>query len=217
MTLKTHPNFKSVNPVVRDAETIADYLREPLHYQFMFDKRTTPWELQQWDYEVLQSFEINLEKVDRLYDVQYENDGVGIRSFGLIARMEYEEQSLYVELIANCDYTGFDCQGGGYIFISKDANLFFKLVLRENLNKNLIYESLKSDSIYVEEEEDTDYDKFSRMMWKTAPMLKYLCHEAIYQNREPLQGYSFLLPKILTESIDDFIKTKEAKIAYNGF
>ena len=216
-TLVTHPDFRSLDPTVKDAETMDDYLGEALFYQHMFDKRTTPWEVQQWDYEALQKFEVNLEKVDRLYYIHYERkDG---KDFQMIARMEYEDRSFYVELNAGCDYTGFECQGRGVIFISTDANMFMKLVLteQEDFNKDAIYESLREDSIYVEEEDDTRFDKFSRMKWKNTPMLKYLCHEVIYQNRDTLREYSSLLPNILTESVDDFIRTRKARIAYDDY
>ena len=218
--LQTHPSFKSFNPNVKNAEEIDDYLHEALHYQHTFEKRTTPWEAQQWDYEELQRFNIDLEKIDRLYYIFYDS-GVGGRNFQMIARMEKdEEQPIYVEMVASCDYTGFDCQGSGYIFISKNANLFMKLVLAEaekDVDKSLIYDSLREDSIYVEEMDNYYYyDKFSNLLLKKVPMLKYICHEAIYQNRDVLYEYKILLPKILRESVLEFINTKDAIIAYNS-
>ena len=216
----THHDFRSIDPNVRDVAMMDGYLSEALFYQHMFDKRTTPWEAQEWDYGVLQEFEVKLEMVDRLYYIHYNSDGVSGRDFKLIARVEYEGKALYVEMIASCDYTGFECQGGGFIFVSRDANLFMKLVLTEredDLNKKLIYESLQKDSIYVEEEDEILCEKFSRMMRECVPMLKYLCHEVVYQNRNTLRGYKTLLPKILIQSIDDFIRDKEARIAYNDY
>ena len=213
-TLITHPNFKSLDPLVKDAETMDEYLGAALLYQRQLEKKTTPWEAQQWDYDALQEFEINLEKVDRLYHIDYEDIGCGRRCFEMIARMEYEdEQLLYVELQASCDFS----EEGGFIFISKDANIFMKLVLAENdINRDPIYESLQEDSIYVEEEEDnTLHNKFARMMLRNVPMLKYLCHETIYDNRDVLRGYRSLLPNILIESLDDFIRTRDAWIAYD--
>lgn len=224
--LQTHPHFNSLNPNVKTAEEIDEYLYEALNYQHTFEKRTTPWEAQQWDYEELQRFNIDLEKIDRLYYIFYNNDGVsGGRDFKMIARMDndLEKQPIYLEMFASCDYTGFDCQGSGHIFISKDANLFMKLVLSEaenDVDKSLIYDSLWKDSIYVEEMDDDNYyyfyDKFSNLLLKKVPMLKYICHEAIYQNRDVLYEYKILLPKILRESVLEFINTKDAIIAYNS-
>ena len=213
MELKTHPEFRSAEVTVRDADTMDDYLGEALFHQHMFDKRTTPWEVKEWDYDFLQEFRIDLEKVDRLYHIWHMNDNVSNREFQFIARMDYEGKPLYVELIASCDYTGFECQGGGYIFISRDPSLFMKVVLSEgdHLNKKLIHQLLQEDMIYIEE---IYYDRFSRMFWRNAPMLKYLCYEAIFQSRDKFRGNLNLLPKILRESIVDYIRTEEARIAY---
>ena len=91
-----------------------------------------------------------------------------------------------------------------------------KLILSEegeDLNEGLIRQLLQEDKIYVTE---IYYDKFSRMFWKNVPMLKYLCHEAVYRNREKLRGDIPLLPNILRNSIEDYIKTEEARIVYNN-
>ena len=40
-------------------------------------------------------------------------------------------------------------------------------------------------------------------------MLKYLCHNAIYDNREILSHYKEQFPEILAKSVDDFIKVKD--------
>ncbi|KAK7082297.1 hypothetical protein SK128_024129 [Halocaridina rubra] len=87
-------------------------------YQSSFEKRTTPMEAQYWDYDTLQQFEIDLEKVDRVYDIYYLDDGVSGERFYLVARMVYNEELIYVELAASCDFTGFDCQGEGYVFLT---------------------------------------------------------------------------------------------------
>ena len=92
--------------------------------------------------------------MNRLYYISFFEDYVKARAFEMIARMEYEGRPLYVELNANCDYSGFDCQGDGFIIVGRDANLFMKDALaieRENLKKDLIYKSLQNDSIHVEE------------------------------------------------------------------
>ena len=205
-----HPDFKSVDLTVKTAKKMDNYMSEGLIKQHMFDKRTTPWEEQEWGQGVLQEFEINLEKVDRLY---YINPDVR-----MIARMEYkDQQSIYVEFNARC--LGLRCHRGAFIFISRDANIFMKLVLaelREDI-KNSVYESLREDSIYVEEEDNTRFDTFSRMTWKNVPTLQNLCHEIIYQSRDELRGYSSLLPKLLTESLDNFIRTKEARESYDEY
>ena len=253
-TIKTHPNFKSVIPDVCDAKTMQKYVGGALAYQYMFDKRTTPWERKNWDEDELQKFEIDLQDIDRLYHI-YRRSDEGGSEYRLIGRMEYKNLKkkktfrhsyqprcccrrhrphrgcslcshrqkkpqkqqkpptlLYIELKASCDFTGFLCQGGGVIFISSDANLFMRIILRFEREKHLIYKSLAEDGIEVEEQQE--YDLFSRMFWNNPPSLKYLCHEVVYLNKEFYDFCLNLLPKILFESVREFIKTEEAKIAY---
>ncbi|XP_068226098.1 uncharacterized protein [Palaemon carinicauda] len=213
-TLKTAPNFKSIDPAVPDADTMEDYLSNALDYQYMFEKRTTPWEMAQWDPDELQSFKIDLEKVDRLYHISFIEDGCVGQEYELIARLNHKGRLLYVELTAGCDYTGFDCQGYGIIFVSSDANLFLNLVLTNNCKKDLIHKSLSEDGVETEEL-SIEYNACSRMFLKNTPMLKYLCHMSIYENRIKLEPHLSTLPKILKKSVDEFIKFKEAKEAYD--
>ena len=239
-TIKTHPNFKSVIPDVCDAKTMQKYVGGVLSNQDLFDKRTTPWERKNWDEDELQKFEIDLQDIDRLYHIYHRNDEGG-REYRLIGRIEYKNKNkknfrqprccrhrkkksqkqqqpptlLYVELKASCNFTGFSWEGGiggGVIFVSSDANLFMKIIVRFEREKHLIYKSLAEDGIEVEEQHE--YDLFSRMLWNNPPPLKYLCHEAVYLNKELYDYYPNLLPKILSESVTEFIKTEEAKLAY---
>lgn len=213
--INTHTNFKSVDPNVPNADIMDDYVGGALQYQCMFDKRTTPWEKTLWDDTELENFKIDLEVVDRLYYIYQFDDGVNGREFQMTARMDYKGRKVYIELVAGCDYTGFDCQGGGVIFISLDANLFMKLILTEEYQSDLIYKSLAEDGI--ETEEQTEYDTCSRMRWTNAPMLKFLCHMSVYDNRKSLEHYPRVLPKILKDSVRDFIKTRDAKKSYDDW
>ncbi|XP_066944386.1 uncharacterized protein [Macrobrachium rosenbergii] len=213
MCLKTHPDFKSVDPAVTDADTMDENMWTALAYQYMFDRRTTPWEMAQWDHDELQSFKVDLEKVDRLYYIYFHDDESFGQEYAMIARMDHKGLPLYVELSASCDYTGFDCQGQGVIFVSRDANLFMKLCITRECNRDLIYQSLEEDGIQVEEQ--TEYDACRRMQLKTAPMLKYLCHQAAYEHRAKLWPQFSCLPKILANSVDEFIKFRDAKDVYD--
>lgn len=227
--IRTHPNFKTVVPSVNDAEGIDNCVGKALTYQFMFEKRTTPWEMKNWDYDELQKFVIIPEMIDRLYFIEEESN-VGGSIYNLIVRVDYNGEFLYVELSASCDFTGFDCQGGGQIFISKDANLFMMLTLPDkDCEKDLIYNFLAEDGIQVEMryEQDKVYTYTSFPMFREnlpmlkflchVPMLKYLCHEAVYFNKDILQGYASVMPKNLTDSLDDFIRTREAIIDYDNW
>ena len=213
MSLKTHPNFKSVVPEVRDAEAMNALLSEALIDQDEYEKKTTTWEAKHWDPEVLERFEIKLEKIDRLYFIDNNSDN---DCFAIMARLEYEEESLYVTMIAyyNC------CFIRGSIFITKDANIFIKVVIpdikliipsKEYIKKkSLIYSSFREDGIYVEDEEEENHPAMGEPY-----TLKYLCHELIYENRYALLDYKIILPKILARSVSDFIKTRIADIEYH--
>ena len=155
--VKTHPNFKSVISSVVNAEKMNDYLSYALLYQDMFERRTTPWEMNQWNYDDLQAIEIDLERVDRLYHIKISEES-GDRIFEMIGRMQYNEEILYVKLYAGCDSSGFSCHGGGNIFISRDPNLFMKQLFEFKVDKYLIYKSLADDGIEVEEEEQSEFD-----------------------------------------------------------
>ena len=84
--IKTHSDFKSVDPKVYNADTIYDYVGYALMYQYMLEKRTTPWEKDLWDYDQLQNFTIELEQVDRLYYIYYTDDIIDGEQFKLAAR-----------------------------------------------------------------------------------------------------------------------------------
>ena len=155
--IKTHPNFKSVISSVVNAEKMNDYLWYALSYQDTFERRTTPWEMNQWNYDDLQAIEIDLERVDRLYHIKISEES-GDRIFEMIGRMQYNEEILYVKLYAGCDSSGFSCHGGGNIFISRDPNLFMKQPFESKIDKYLIYKSLADDGIEVEEEEQSEFD-----------------------------------------------------------
>ena len=210
----THPDLKSVDPNIRDADDILEYIYGALEYQWMFDTRTTPWERDQWDDKELQNFKIMVEYIDRIYHIWFYDDGVTGQEFRLIARMDYGGQHLYVEMNANCDFTGFDCQGQGNFYVSRDANLFMKTVLNKACKSHLIYKSLQEDGIICEEQ--TEYDSVKRMFWRNPPLLKYLCHESVYKNQNLLNSYyPKVLPNLLVISVRDFIKVKETRKDYD--
>lgn len=218
MSLKTHPDFKSVDPLVANAEDMCNQLFDALSYQFLFHRRTTPRERDQWGDGDLRTFEIDLELVDRLYDIDSVFKNRGSREWvEMIGRMQYKGDRLYVKLTASYDYTGFRGQVGGVIFVSRDACLFMRLVLVPGIRKDRIYKSLVKDGIEVGElsEFDSGY-AIREMFWNNVPRLKYICYEAIYQKQQQLQSYLLLLPKILANSIDEFIRLKEAQEDYEN-
>nr|BDT62996.1 MAG: hypothetical protein [Trachysalambria curvirostris nimavirus] len=207
----THEDFKSICTDITSADDVSNKIGYALVHQYMFDRRTSPWEM--GHFEDLEKFEIDLEKVDRLYFIHSYNDVSG-SEFEILARMDYRDEKAYVHLIASCDFTGFDCQGGGCIYVSLSANVFTKVMLDSRHNPDAIYQMLREDGIAVEEQ--LEYDRLSRWRWSSAPMLKYLCHMAISKNKDTLRNvYKHCLPRILAESLDEFIRIQECKEAFD--
>ena len=76
-----------------------------------------------------------------------------------------------------------------------------------NQNPDQIYKSLREDGYHVQEPDLLH--KVHPKFWNNAPMLKYLCHTAIYKHRDVLPHFKDELPTILANSVNDFIKIKD--------
>ena len=202
MTIQTHPNFKSVVANVQDAGTIDEYVEYAIDNQEKFYKKMPPWEIKDiGGRDKLQKFKIDLEKIDRLYYINYKDEDEP--EYDLITTMQYENNNpIYVEMLAKYPRS-YDIEGS--IYISQHVNSFMKLVLSDNrYDKTLIYKSLREDGIYID-----DDDK------KSLPTLKFLTHQTIYDNVNILQeDISLMFPRILKDSVNDFIKTKDATKEY---
>ena len=147
------PTFKSIVSNITSFEDLNYYMGEAIKFQGTFDKSTTPWEQQEeiWPGDTLQKFKIDLQKIDRVYHIDYYDTAIyGGREYELIARMNYKDKPLYVYLKAECEYTRFDSEGVGYIYLSYDADTFMKTVLTDYRNVDPIYDLLLTDGIYVE-------------------------------------------------------------------
>nr|BDT63582.1 MAG: hypothetical protein [Pasiphaea japonica whispovirus] len=208
------PGFKSTDPSVNSVWEIHDKIGYAIEYQHTFNKRTTPLEKSTWDEQELENFQLDVKCIDRLYYIYQFNDGVSGQEFEMAARMLYKGEHVYIQLEASCDFTGFDCEGHGIMFISKDANLFIKLILTDKHPKGLIYQSLAEDGIEIDQIDEYLWN--TKYMYNHAPRLKFLCHGAIYKNKNKLQHYSSTLPDILKQSVDEYITFNEAKESYDN-
>ena len=159
--LKTHSNFKSLNPFMKNAKDINDYLLDTFSHQYLFEKRTLPEEKELWEAEELNSFKINPEKIDRLYYIYRTHNGPHIWYFNILLRLDYKGRQLYVELKSNycVDYDyelhhlviDYYEPSNCFIFVSYNPILFMKLILSLEHNKDLIYQSLSEDGIDINE------------------------------------------------------------------
>ena len=107
----------------------------------------------------LNSFKIDLEKVDRLYFLHHElgddDDNYPADYIMIIRLVDYKDDDsppLYVKFTA--------CGVARYIFISADVDLFMKVItLFDEEDKDLIYDFLqKEDGIRIEKEFDKEND-----------------------------------------------------------
>ena len=204
--------FKSLVPEVKTADEIDDYVGYPLLYQYMFERKTSPWEMSSWNKEDLQNFQIDVDQIDRLYSVTREDDDMSGGRFYLLARMKYTDKDMFVELIASCDSSGFDCQGGGEIYITSNPNIFYNTTAigRE---KDKILTSLLEDGYEITIQPEVN----SVSSWHNPPNLLSLCHKAVRDNQHCLAHYPDVLPKLLTNSLNDYIRVKEAMDHYDEY
>ena len=163
--------------------------------------------MKDWDQDELTNFTIRVEKIDRLYYILSNDEDQNFRSWELCCRMDCTGEKYFVEMCANCDYTGFDCQGGGLISITKLPDFYLSNIISNNQNPKEIYKALLDDGYKVEEPDPLH--NVPPMYWRNVPMLKYLCHVAINKNKDVLSHFKDELPPILANSVDDFIKVKK--------
>lgn len=211
--MSTHPDFQTLVTDVDTIEAMEDCLCPSLEYQYMFERKTSPWERSEWLDEDLHDFELELEEVDRLYYICKNNYDENDQFFHILARVCHGGSHLFVELSASCDYTGFECQGFGDIFVTKSANIFFQVILREDYDRDAIRASLLSDGYELD---DLIMPSRPSLLMQSAPMLKFLCHVAINDHKDLLTpGYKEVLPPILRDSVDEFINVREAIDIYD--
>ena len=207
---KPHPDFKCFDPKVKNVDEMYTILGCALKRQGGdLLRRTTPWEMCQWNEDELQTFKIELEMIDRLYLVCMEDD-INCTDYDMVARVQYKNEPLFVQLSAYSDCSSYEMCGS--IYVSRDPNLFLNVIETPIRDKNLIYKSLVEDGFQVDDM--TEMDPVERLWRKNAPMLTYICHQVIYENEKALRPQISQLPKILVDSVENFIKLKLARKAY---
>lgn len=202
-------DLKSLVADVKTADEISDQVGSALLYQYMFERKTAPCERASWDEEELKDFEVDEDDIDRLYSLDcHEDENYSEGDYHLAARVRRGDMHVFVELIASCDSSGFECQGGGELFITANANIFYNVVACQLDNQEAILASLLEDG----------YDIVSQVggrlcpvtSWHNPSRLMFLCHEAIRDNKQRLPHYRDVLPKSLADSVLEFIQVREA-------
>ena len=179
MSRNTHPDFKSLNPKIKNAYDLYLDFHDVLFDQYIYDRLTSEKEyLKFWrnDKHKLDEIKIITQYIDRLYYSNYGekfDDGNREEHFQMIIRMEYEEYSpLYIEFDVKkkTNFEECSCYKLGNMFITKYIKKLFKmkdsiLSQLDNDYKKSICELLKNDSIDIDynyydnyDSDETDYD-----------------------------------------------------------
>lgn len=210
MVASASEDFKSLMPNVKSAEDVDDELYYGLSYQWMFERKTSPFE-KFWDEEDPR-FDIEANDIDRLYYMRAIRTGEYNESdYCLVGRMKYKGGHVFVEMYAGCDSSGFDCQGQGYIYVTADPNIFYNVVAVQLDNSDDILQSLLDDGYKITCVEAVT-DRVTA--WNNPCRLLFLCHEAVKDNIDRLAHYSDVLPPPLAKTMDEFLKYREASDDY---
>ena len=209
-------DFKSLDPRMEVPEDIWDVVGEALAWQELFIRKTSPWEMVEWEPGELESYKVDDNRVDRVYYIyEFDGFGVGHREYTLLGRMRYGSRMSYFALEASCDFTGFTCQGGGFIYVTFDPKIFLKSVVTPCQNPHKIWTFMLEDGLELDE--PTPFDLLPVRLWKSVPMLKYLCHQTVYNHRDTLADEAArTLPRMLADSIEEFIRTRTTRDHYSG-
>ena len=70
-----------------------------------------------------------------------------------------------------------------------------------------IYLSLLQDGYRIPKPDHSYY--ISPKIRRNVPMLKFLCHEHIYENQEILSHFKYELPQVLVNRVNEMIKCKK--------
>lgn len=197
-------NFKSFTLNVETYDDLLECLEPALSYQFMFERKTSPWEMSEWNLIELQEFKVDTVKIDRVYYAHCTENDFG-SDFFVLFRMEYANKHVFVIFSANCDYTGFDCQGGGEIYITFNANNFFNEIIQNMDNEyqlNNILQALQEDGYHVDPNQESKTARIES--WNNPPFSNFLCsdmsndsHDILSCYQDPLSECLSYLPQVV--------------------
>lgn len=207
-------DFKSLVPDIKTANEINDdYMGFALAYQFLFKRKTSPCERSSWNENDLQNFTIDVNQIDRLYSMTpVKEDILSGGRFYLLSRMKYMDKDMFVELTAFCDSFGFAYEGGGEIYITSNVDIFYNAVVSRLEQRKSILASLIEDKYYITIQPEVAENRVP--FCHNPPELKLLCHVVVRDNQQCLAHYPDVLPKLLTDSLNEFIRVNEAMDDY---
>ena len=149
-------NFKSANSKIKDIDNIKKYFKYVLKHQDKLKSVTFDTEINDWKPGELDDFQLDPEKIDRLYYINKEvtNEFFYFEQYyELIVRINYNDQPLYVDMWVVCNF----CEspnpddpfpnGRCIKFVSKNVILFMKMMFEMLDDYEEMYELLLNDGV----------------------------------------------------------------------
>ena len=117
--------FKSFEPNIVNSQDIKDKLYKPLSFQYLFEKRVSPFDREKWKpfENDINGFTIKPAMIDRLYLLDVNDEESYDQYYELFCRMWHNGIPYFLRMTAKCGYCGFDCRycGGGDIIFCRSA------------------------------------------------------------------------------------------------
>ena len=215
VSVPTKIDFKSLTSKISSNTDIDDLIGYVLNCQEYFSKwLISPYEATEWTESSIKRFIIKSEHIDRCYYIEYFVSEWNI-DMELYCHMLYDNTPYYIHMSGSCELLcGFDCHhcSIGHIYLSKSPIYFFQHAVCDNsdLSSNVrdgIFASLSDDGFKIPLLDSQHHIHPKRR--RSSPSLKLLCHESIYSSKEVSSIYQNQLPKILVNSLNEFIDFKK--------
>ncbi|CAL4240445.1 unnamed protein product [Meganyctiphanes norvegica] len=190
-------SFHSIVEGVDNVNDVNELIGEAIQYQYMFETRRLPSESLDVCQDDLHNFNIDINKINRLYYIHH-SDNTSHRKYQLLARMDYNYEHVFVKLSAGYEFTRFGCLGGGAIYVTKNANTFFNLMVEERYNKMKICQSLQEDGYSVSELNSSQVPNENQC--RITELLAMRCNENVQSETmtsfSSHDNYSFNYPRV---------------------
>ena len=198
--------LKSYVEQINSRETMKEELYFAFCHQYMLDRRTSPYELDEWRQQELETVIIDQENIVSLYYLNSQDEFPYFNSWELCCSVMYGAQIFYVHMYANCEYN-INCAGGGCITITRHPKFYLRKIVTSVPASQAVFKALKQEGLEVEIPDP--FTKIHPKCWRDVPALEYLCHLAIFRHRKALRQDLDQLPPVMKTSVDRFIKESE--------
>lgn len=179
------------------------------------ENRCPPCESDEWDIEELVKFDIDVNKIDRLYYFKEYlpcSSCLYSKAVDMYGRIDHKGQHLYFNMFVAVfeSYPNVTIRRKRYLTF--DAQMFLKSILEKECNSEEIVKLMIEDGLVVEE--PSIFDLVCKPDWCRlggVPTLSYLCHMTIYENQDLLHHYTTIMPNSVKKALEKFIKFRETR------